>query len=119
DAGASVTFSVLASGDQPLGYQWQRNNQDITGATASTYTIANVQPFNAAAYTVIVSNSLGTVTSASATLVVHEPFAVTTVGGGFVCKNPARLSYDLNSPVTLMAVPYSGWAFGNWSGDAA
>ena len=37
--GASVTFSVRASGPPPLRYQWQRNGVNISGATAQDYTI--------------------------------------------------------------------------------
>jgi glucose/arabinose dehydrogenase len=40
--GASVTFSVRASGPAPLRYRWQRNGIDIPGATAQDYTIASV-----------------------------------------------------------------------------
>ena len=39
--GASVTFSVRASGTGTLRYQWQRNGANITGATARDYTIAS------------------------------------------------------------------------------
>ena len=41
--GQSVTFRVVASGSA-LTYQWLRNNQPISGATGSTYTIASAQP---------------------------------------------------------------------------
>ena len=40
--GASVTFSVRASGPPPLRYQWQRNGVNISGATAQDYTIVAV-----------------------------------------------------------------------------
>ncbi|MEJ7709152.1 MAG: immunoglobulin domain-containing protein [Pyrinomonadaceae bacterium] len=35
-AGQRATFSVSASGAQPLRYQWQKNNVNISGATASS-----------------------------------------------------------------------------------
>jgi glucose/arabinose dehydrogenase len=41
--GGSATFVVGASGGAPLAYQWQRNNVNIVGATASTYTRAVLQ----------------------------------------------------------------------------
>ena len=58
----SVTLSVTATGTA-LTYQWRRNGTDITGATSSTYTISNVVNSSAGAYTVIVSNSAGSVSS--------------------------------------------------------
>ncbi len=41
-AGQSVTFTVGATGSQPLSYRWQRNRADIPGATSTSYTIAAV-----------------------------------------------------------------------------
>src|SRR5205814_1568078 len=54
-AGANVTFSVVAGGTAPLSYQWRFNGTNITGATASSFTIVNAQPANAGAYSVVVS----------------------------------------------------------------
>ena len=70
-AGGSATFSVTASGGQPMSYQWQRNGTDIIGATASSYTLANAQPSdNGARFRVRVTNSWGTATSNDAVLTV-------------------------------------------------
>ncbi|RKS23126.1 putative secreted protein (Por secretion system target) [Flavobacterium endophyticum] len=68
-----VTFSVTASGVGQT-YQWQFNGVNITGATAASYTIPAVTMANAGSYSVIVSNSAGTVTSNSAILTV-VPFS--------------------------------------------
>lgn len=70
-SGSSATFSVTATGTQPLGYQWQRNNGNITGANASTLMVSNVSGADSGAqFRCIVSNSFGTATSNSATLTV-------------------------------------------------
>ncbi|HEY9007918.1 MAG TPA: PQQ-dependent sugar dehydrogenase [Ohtaekwangia sp.] len=69
-AGQPATFSVTATGTAPLSYQWQKNNVNIAGATASSYTIASTQASDAGAYRVIVSNSAGSVTSNAAQLTV-------------------------------------------------
>ena len=68
--GASATFSVQASGQGTLGFQWQKNGQNIDGANGSSYTIDNAQSGDAGGYRVIVSNDVGTVTSSTATLTV-------------------------------------------------
>jgi glucose/arabinose dehydrogenase len=69
--GASVTFSVGASGAAPLGYQWRRNGAAITGATAQDYTIASAAAAdNGARFSVVVSNAQGSATSADAVLTV-------------------------------------------------
>ncbi len=69
--GQSVTFSMSASGTPPLSYQWQRNGVNITGATASSYTIASVTlADNGATFRAVVTNPFGSATSNSATLTV-------------------------------------------------
>jgi glucose/arabinose dehydrogenase len=93
--GASVTFSVTASGSAPLSYQWQRNEVAIPGATATTYTIASVTAAdNGARFRAVVSNDSGTVTSNTAVLTVSanqppvgtitQPAAGTLYSGGMV-----------------------------------
>jgi hypothetical protein len=68
-AGATATFTVTATGAAPLSYQWQKGGTNITGATAASYTIpAVVTGDGTAMFSVVVSNSLGTVTSSTAQL---------------------------------------------------
>jgi hypothetical protein len=77
--GETVTLQVIAAASPPPTYQWQRNGVAIAGATAATLTLANLQAAQAGTYTVVIGNSLGSVTSAAATL---------TIGAA---SNPARL----------------------------
>lgn len=76
-AGSSVSFSVGASG-QGLSYQWQKNGNNIAGANGPTFTLNNVQSTDAGSYTVVVSNSGGSVTSGAATLSVLLPPSITS-----------------------------------------
>jgi glucose/arabinose dehydrogenase len=71
--GGSATFSVTASGSGSLEFQWQFNGQDIPGANAASFTVANAQPDDAGQYRAIVNNDLGTAASAAATLTVVTP----------------------------------------------
>ena len=66
--GATATFSVKASGQAPLHFQWLFNNAAISGATSSNYTIAQVQLANAGGYAVVVTNSYGSASSTPAFL---------------------------------------------------
>lgn len=68
--GATATFAVVASGATPLTYQWSKAGTAISGATASTYSIATVAAGDAGSYTVTVTNSLGSVTSSAVTLTI-------------------------------------------------
>jgi uncharacterized protein (DUF1800 family) len=69
-AGQTATFSVLATGTGPLSYQWQKNGANISGATSATYTTPATMMSDSGSFDVIVSNSAGTVTSATVTLTV-------------------------------------------------
>jgi hypothetical protein len=75
--GANVTFSVTAAGVAPLAYQWCFNAGNIAGATASSYTKNNVQTTNAGSYSVVVTNAMGSVTSAAALLALNVPPTIT------------------------------------------
>ncbi|MGZ5568571.1 MAG: immunoglobulin domain-containing protein, partial [Limisphaerales bacterium] len=75
---STATFSVVATGTTPLFYQWRFNNGAINAATSSSYSVANVQPANAGSYSVIVSNSINTATSSSATLTILVPPVIST-----------------------------------------
>jgi endonuclease/exonuclease/phosphatase family metal-dependent hydrolase len=68
--GASALFTVGASGDTPLTYQWQFNGGPLAGATNASLSLANVTPSNAGIYQVIASNPLGMAASDGATLSV-------------------------------------------------
>jgi hypothetical protein len=68
--GATVSFTVIATGTAPLSYQWQKNGANLAGATSATLTLANVTSANAGSYRVIVRNSASAVTSTAATLTV-------------------------------------------------
>lgn len=71
--GRAAGFSVTATGPA-LSYQWRRNGTDIPGATGATYSIPSVTAADdGARFSVVVSNSYGSVTSAEATLTVGPP----------------------------------------------
>ncbi|MDP3209074.1 MAG: hypothetical protein Q8M65_07985, partial [Rhodoglobus sp.] len=57
-----------ASGTAPITYQWSRNGQPIVGATAAALSLSNLSPADVGAYTVAVTNALGTTTTAPVTL---------------------------------------------------
>jgi len=70
-AGQTASFNVAATGTAPLSYQWQKNSVVIGGATSSSYTTpTTTSSDNGALFTVLVSNTAGSVTSSAATLTV-------------------------------------------------
>ena len=91
-AGKTATFSVVATGSATLAYQWKKNGADILGATRNPYTTPETTiADDGAEFSVVVSNSAGTVTSSNARLTVTatpvapsitgQPFAKTVTAG--------------------------------------
>jgi hypothetical protein len=75
--GSPVAFSVSATGTQ-VNYQWRRNGSNISGATNPSYSIARASHSHAGSYDCVVSNRVGTDTSAAAMLVIDSaPHVVT------------------------------------------
>ena len=72
--GDPATFSVDATGTDPLSWQWLRDGSPVAGATAASLTI-NPTTFadHAARVSVTLTNSVGTVTSQVAVLTIR-PF---------------------------------------------
>jgi poly(3-hydroxybutyrate) depolymerase len=62
-AGASATFTITATGDAPLIYQWRQDGADLPGQTNKTLRIGSTQPPNEGGYDVVVGNASGSVTS--------------------------------------------------------
>jgi len=84
-AGQTAAFTVTAAGTAPLTYQWRRTGPRISGATSSSYTTpATTSSDNGAQFTVVVSNSAGSITSNPATLTVSA-----ACGGASITTQPA------------------------------
>jgi glucose/arabinose dehydrogenase len=74
--GSLASFTVSATGEQPLSYQWQVNGESIPGATSAEFSIgaASLQQ-NGDLYSVVVSNQHGHVQSSEAVLQVTTDLA--------------------------------------------
>ncbi len=74
--GGGASLNVTATGSTvPLTYQWFSDDQPIAGATNSTLSVLAVPATNVS-YHVVVSNAVGSVTSAVAPLTVRAPYTV-------------------------------------------
>jgi uncharacterized repeat protein (TIGR03803 family) len=75
--GGTASFNVTVFGAPPLFYQWRENGTNladggnVSGSAARVLTLNNITPANAATYSVIVSNALGSETSSGAPLTVE------------------------------------------------
>ena len=71
--GANASFSIVASGASPLGYQWYRSPSTILpGKTSSQLTLNSVSTNDAGSYSCTASNAYGTAPSASASLTISQ-----------------------------------------------
>ena len=77
-AGSTADFTVNAGGTT-LSYHWLKNVSAISQATNPTLVLLAVTPSDAAAYTVIVSNIDGAITSSPATLSVVAPLEISSI----------------------------------------
>ena len=66
--GATTSFSVSATGQQPFAYQWQFNGTNLDWATNNPLVLTNVLVSQAGTYSVVVSNIYGMAASSNATL---------------------------------------------------
>lgn len=116
-AGSNATFTVVATGQTPLVYQWSynngvnlTNNAHISGATNDTLIISNVVAADVGDYHVVVSNSHGSVTSSNATLTVLLPAAISTQPTNQTVVAQSNITFSATATGT---VPLSyRWYFG-------
>jgi hypothetical protein len=84
--GSGASFTIAATGSAPLSYQWKLNGAELPGATGTTLSLSNVLPAQDGRYTCVVTNTAGSVLSATAMLYVQQSFsqwaASNGLGGG-------------------------------------
>jgi hypothetical protein len=101
NVGATTVFAVGATGSTPLSYQWQFNGANIAGAINATLSLTNVDMPNIGSYLVVVTNTQGSVTSATASLnllptIQGQPTNLTVTAG-----NPAAFYITAAGSPTL------------------
>jgi hypothetical protein len=68
--GQDVTFAASFDGTRPITYQWRKGSAPIPGATNTTLTLTDLRLSDAGSYSLFASNSVGTMSSADASLTV-------------------------------------------------
>jgi hypothetical protein len=119
----TFTFSVSATGTQPLLYQWQFNTvsnattaSNISGATNATYTLGAVSVSNSGWYDVVIQNAGGSATSTPTQLIVYAPVGSTNFTniwslapgsrpylGGDGTYDTRGMAFDTNTMTVLLA----------------
>lgn len=105
----NVQFSVTATGSEPLSYQWRFNDANLSndsmfsGANTATLKLSSATLAQTGGYSVVVTNSSGSVTSIVANLTV---LAGTNYDKGMLALNPLGY-WRLNETSGTVAVDSS------------
>ncbi len=108
-AGTNAVFTVAASGNTPLFYQWTFNSTNLansthfSGATNATLTVSNVVVGDAGNYQCTVTNTHGSATSSNATLTVLVPATIIAqpTNQSVVLSNNASFTATVTGSVPL------------------
>lgn len=102
NAGTTASFNVRTGGSEPVSLQWRWNGAaltdigKLTGTATTTLTISNAQKADEGAYSIVITNSFGSVTSVVAALTVLDP-GITT--------QPISQNRELGQSATLTVTP--------------
>ncbi len=83
NAGSTAVFSVAASGEPPLSYQWRNGPVSLadgvkySGTHTAVLSISNTLEADSGFYSVLITNSSGAITSSVANLTVIDPAIIT------------------------------------------
>jgi photosystem II stability/assembly factor-like uncharacterized protein len=99
--GNTATLAVGVNGTTPMSFQWSRGGVAISGATAAAYTVPSATPANAGSYSVTISNSSGSVTSATVTLAVNAAPSPPASVAPSISTQPVGLTASVGQTVTL------------------
>ena len=99
--GSNATFSVTATGDGALSYQWQFNGVDLPGQTNTTLAITNAQLSNAGPYVVVVSDENSSISS--------EPAILTVLYRATLVQGPQSMILPAGSTAVLTASAYGSF----------
>ena len=113
NVGSTATLAVGVDGTGPFSFQWRRDGVNITGATSAVLTFNSVALPNAGTFSVVVTNSAGSVTSSNAVLDVS---AVATPTAPTITSQPSTLIVPYRgSGVVAVGATGSGPLSYQWS----
>ena len=105
--GVNTVFSIGASGNAPLTYQWRFNGTNLPGATGQSLPLLNVQRRHGGVYSVQVSNAFDVAVSSNATLtVLVPPIQILGTGTSFSAPGHFTLNFTGDSN-TVFAIETS------------
>ena len=98
--GRSVTLNVGAWGSD-LDYQWYCNDEAISGATSSSFTLSSIQMTNAGLYSVVISSFFGSVTNTAAQVVVNPAGVTLSLNPDLIIEGTVGYIYNIQCSTNL------------------
>jgi len=113
--GSNITFTVVATNNSPITYQWRKDGVNIPGANGAAYNIPSVRYEDRGVYDVLMTDQVGTIPSLPATMVVlMDPTIVLhPIAQGVPAGSTVTLSVGVTNVATL-PITYR-WRKGNGS----
>ena len=90
--GKPFTLTAAGSGTN-VTYQWMKGAASIPGATSATYTVASATSTDAATYSLMITNSCGSVSTNNVDVVVNAPAKIVT--------DPTNVVIVAGQPITF------------------
>lgn len=120
--GTPVNLGVAVVGKPAPTFQWRKNGVAIAAATDSTLSLPSAQVADAGDYSVVVTNSGGTVTSSVATLSIVSQLAThSVVGHGYIAGGIVTISNTFSYSGTATGLGWraelpAGWSYAGGDG---
>ncbi len=123
--GGEATFSITATGTEPMSYQWTKDGEPIAGANGPSLTVSNVTVGAAGYYRVSLANAAGaTVSNAALLSVLVDSVSAShsVVGGGYLAGQTVTITNTLQFTGAASALAWEvllpeGWSFVGSSGQ--
>jgi outer membrane protein assembly factor BamB len=97
---ATVSFRVVAGGDEPLNYQWMFEEDPLDGAESNMLVLTDISMSNVGEYSVVVSNEVGSETSEAVRLDIQSSFTMDAeLPDTVMVDEAADISVDLSADV--------------------
>ncbi len=96
-SGTTATFTMTATGSEPLAYRWQREGVALSAPSQNSLVLSGVSPANSGGYRVVVTNFAGAVTSRVATLSVKVPPTITGHPDGIMATEGDDVSLTVSA----------------------
>ncbi|MBN2745282.1 MAG: immunoglobulin domain-containing protein, partial [Bacteroidales bacterium] len=96
----AMILTATATGTATISYQWKIDNQNITGAVNSTYSVSAVDSSDAGTYTCVATNLCGSVLSTPIVVGINQSPTISSQSAGAIKCVGSAFSFSVNASGT-------------------